>query len=129
MLIGQPGDCSGKLLAFFARCGIGWPKTPVIRTTAVCMAIGRANWLFPKVKYSEGRKFAIVVITWPPRKGKPIRRHGHVGILTVDVRNGRTMMAHASSKWGFIIVPINSNNKRDPYYPHIDFLKQVLWND
>lgn len=120
---GDPGDCSGKLYAILASCGV-----PVQRVPARMMAAGLGGWRFPRVSFRQGSELSIVIMTTQPHK--PSRKYGHVGITTDDVYevNGIpvTRMAHASSHWGFIEVTI----KREPSNflgMSVDYLRKPNW--
>lgn len=96
LLPAQPGDCSGKLYAIFASCGV-----QVIRTTANRMAAGLDGWNFPKVLYPDMKILAIVHMTV-----KATRPQGHVGIIVVVLSKNQYSMAHASESAGFIAVKV-----------------------
>jgi hypothetical protein len=96
LLPASPGDCSGKLYAIFASCGV-----QVIRTTANRMAAGLDGWNFAKVLYPDMRILAVVHMTV-----KKTRPQGHVGIIVVVIGNQQYSMAHASESAGFIAVKV-----------------------
>lgn len=107
------------------RCGIGYPDKPVKRVTARDMAAAKGNWLFPIVQYNSAKKIAIIWFTFPTKLGKKPRPDGHVGVLVVDVNNGKSMVAHASSTYGFVIVPIDNRDPNNYMGRYISLVRQV----
>lgn len=67
------------------------------RVTAAWMGKGLGGWKFPRVEYEKGKRLAIVIMT--TQKHRP---DGHVGVALEDVYDGSTIVAQASSRYGFI---------------------------
>jgi len=118
---GSEKDCSGALDAYFRTCGA---RTGQPRTTAARMGQGRDGWDYPLIPFEGARKLAIMTMTMPPARNKPVRVEGHVGILINDVSYGVTRMAHASSKWGFIASLVEQSDT-NYYYPKIVRIRQT----
>jgi hypothetical protein len=101
LLPGAPGDCSGKIYAILASCGIS-----VERLTAAMIAAGDDGWGFPKAAFDEIRPLALYFMTMTPN-----RPRGHMGIViyilpSVAGEPPVIMLAHASTTAGFIAVPV-----------------------
>jgi len=88
------------------------------------MGQGLDGWDYPLIPFEGAHKLAIVTMTMPPAKGKPIRVEGHVGALIDDVQYGVTRMAHASSRWGFIASLVEQSDS-NYYYPKIVRIRQT----
>jgi hypothetical protein len=91
----------------------------VQRVPAAQIAQGRGNWLFRRVAYNQGTELSLIVMT--TQKG---RKNGHIGISLNDVHQGRTTMAHMSSKLGFVTMPLDKERALDW---HI-YMKQTVGN-
>jgi hypothetical protein len=112
---GAPGDCSGKIWAIFASCGL-----PVLRITAYDMHRNLGNWRFPDVVEEDAKRYALVWFTFT--KDRP---YGHIGLLTFTKKDG-WKMAHASQRLGFIEVPINFV-ATDYFFGHHTAVKDTDW--
>jgi hypothetical protein len=115
--VGAPGDCSGKLSAVCQSCGVR-----VRRMRARDMGEGLDGWNFPEVTFEQAKALAIVIMTLQKK-----RPNGHVGMLAKDVYGGRiTLMAHASSRWGFMLVNVEKS-KKNYFYSRITKIRQMQW--
>jgi hypothetical protein len=66
------------------------------------------GWKFPKVPFSKGRKFYLVIMTMPVKPPKKVRVNGHMGLYAEDAYGGSALMAHASYSKGFIAIVVDS---------------------
>jgi cell wall-associated NlpC family hydrolase len=112
LLPGAPGDCSGKIYAIFASCGV-----PVQRLTAKMMAAGFDGWNFPKVDYAHVRPLAVFYMTMVEN-----RPQGHMAIIQKTTSPGVYIMLHMSSTAGFVAVTVKAGTWP---YKHFDWARNV----
>lgn len=81
------------------------------------------NWKFPYAAYGDAKSLAIIIMTMQKK-----RPNGHMGILITNVdKNGLwSVMAHASSRWGFCATDI-SDGKENYFFPRITKILQTRW--
>jgi hypothetical protein len=100
LLPGAPGDCSGKIYAILASCGV-----PVQRITSRMIASGFDGWNFPKAAYTDIKRLALYFMTLTSD-----RPEGHMGMISAvllpEGKSRQYVLAHESTSAGFITTPV-----------------------
>ena len=93
----QGVDCSGFIYLAAKRAAL-----PVKRVTAKDMAYGLGGWHGTTVGVREADILHIIWWTW--RDKKPIREHGHVGIVVLGHGSRLLEVAHASQSKRYVVI-------------------------
>lgn len=93
----QGVDCSGFIYLAAKRAAL-----PVKRVTAKDMANGLGGWFGVSVGLREANVLHLVWWTW--RDKKPLREHGHIGVVVLGDGSRLLEVAHASQSKRYVVI-------------------------